>query len=46
METAFSLSERLQQTRLLANKSKEATMASIGSIVESGNKEKLAYIAE
>ena len=46
VETAFRLSERLQQTRLLANKSKEATMASIGSIVESGNKEKLAYIAE
>ena len=38
--------EGLQQTRLLANKCKEAAMASIGSMAESGDKEKLAYIAK
>ena len=49
METAFRLvmeSEGLQQTRLLANKYKEAAMESIGAMGESGDKEKLAYIAE
>ena len=49
VETAFRLvmdSEGLQQTRLLANKYKEAAMASIGAMAESGDKEKLAYIAE
>ena len=48
VETAFRLvmdSEGLQQTRLLANKYKEAAITSIGSM-ESGDKEKLAYIAE
>ena len=35
METAFRPSERLQQTRLLANKYKEATIASIGAMAES-----------
>ena len=49
VETAFRLvmeSEGLQQTRLLANKYKEAAMESIGAMGESGDKEKLAYIAE
>merc|ERR1711936_1423753 len=49
VETAFRLvmeSEGLQQTRLLANKYKEAAMTSIGAMAESGDKEKLAYIAE
>ena len=49
VETAFRLvmdSEGLQQTRMLANKYKEAAMTSIGAMAESGDKEKLAYIAE
>ena len=49
VETAFRLvmdSEGLQQTRMLANKYKEAAMESIRSMGESGDKEKLAYIAE
>merc|ERR1719245_1264328 len=49
VETAFRLvmeSEGLQQTRMLANKYKEAAMESIRTMGESGDKEKLAYIAE
>ena len=49
VETAFRLvmdSEGLQQTRMLANKYKDAAMTSIGAMAESGDKEKLAYIAD
>ena len=49
METAFRLvmdSEGLQQTRMLANKYKEAATESIRNMREIGDKEKLAYIAE
>ena len=49
VETAFQLvcnSEGLQQTRLLANKYKDAAMDSIKHMENSSDKEKLSYIAE
>ena len=49
VETAFQLvcnSEGLQQTRLLANKYKDAAMDSIKHMDNSSDKEKLSYIAE
>ena len=49
VETAFRLvmdSEGLQQTRMLANKYKDAAMESISKMNHSEDKEKLTYIAE